>query len=99
MLKSENFLQQKHAVWSKNCFSNFFYILSFTWVRVGFVRAPDISLQLGYCLDIILLLSLVSDANINVYLSLFNLLFFHFFYWHNTYIIISNLMKEHVLHG
>ena len=60
---SENFLQQKCAVWSKNCFSNFCYILSFTWVGVGFVLVPDISLQQGYCLDIILLLSLVSDAN------------------------------------
>ena len=61
---------------------------------------PDISLQLGYCFDIILLLSLVSDADINVYLLLFNLLFFSpFFYWHNMYIIISNVMKEHVLHG
>ena len=56
----------------------------------------DISFWLGYCFDIILLLSLVSDADINVYLPLFNLLFFTFFYWHNTYIIISNLMKEHV---
>ena len=60
---SENFLQQKCAVWSKNYFSNFCYILSFTWVRVGLVLAPDISSWLGYCLDIILKLSVVSDAN------------------------------------
>ena len=93
---SENFLQEKHAVWSENCFFNFHYILSFTWVKswfcscgwylllagvlfwyhlivcgiwcqyswiwVGFVLMPDISSQLGYCFDIILL-SLVSDAN------------------------------------
>ena len=34
---------------------HFCYLLSFTWVRVGFVLAPDISLQLGYCFDISLL--------------------------------------------
>ena len=51
----------------------------YIWAWVGFVLMPDISLQLGYCFDIILLLSLVSDANINVYLPLFNLLFFSLF--------------------
>ena len=71
----------------------------YSWAWVGFVLVPDISSWLGYCFDIILLLSLVSDASIIVYLPLFNLLFFSLFYWHNTYIIISNLMKEHVLHG
>ena len=50
----------------------------YSWAWDGFVLTPDISLQLGYCFDIILLLSLVSDANFNVYLLLFNLLFFHF---------------------
>ena len=34
---------------------NFCYILSFTWIRVGFVLTPDISLPLGYCFDISLL--------------------------------------------
>ena len=34
---------------------HFCYLLSFTWVRVGFVLVPDISLWLGYCFDISLL--------------------------------------------
>ena len=52
---------------------------------------PDISSQLSYCFDIILLLSLVSDADINVYFTTIQSpLFFSLFYWHNMYIIISN---------
>ena len=34
---------------------HFCYILSFTWVTVGFVLMPDISSWLGYCFDISLL--------------------------------------------
>ena len=69
----------------------------YSWAWVGFVLMPDISLQLGYCFDIICLWYLMLISIFIYHYSISS--FFHFFYWHNTYIIISNLMKEHVLHG